>query len=275
SARATQCLPHASEVEVQTGPYFGGRIAVEASRGAEGGGAEGGGGERCAVAGDPHSARAAYVLRIDHDACGVHVNATTVATYVLVQENLPILTHSTRRFLVLCTYQPETLTSLSEAIPFDTSQLDTLNDVQVARLQQHKQIVDALEESIVQDQTVAQLALMVIVVVAMVLGSVVAAWWLFINPRRKSSGSITSASSEPCTPLYENFENSLRDASSKEDRTTRKNPGETSTESEDNSILDIGNCPSGVFTIRTPAARPNTNDAQACITIAPTSHSEA
>lgn len=99
SARATQCLPHASEIEVSTGPYFGGRIAVEAADG-----------ERCAIDGESNSARDVYTLRINHVECGSQVNDTTVATFVLVQENLPILTHSTRRFLVLCSYQPETLT---------------------------------------------------------------------------------------------------------------------------------------------------------------------
>lgn len=88
SARATQCLPHASEIEVSTGPHFGGRIAVEAADG-----------ERCALDGEPHSARDTYTLRIDHQECGSHVNDTTVATFVIVQENLPILTHSTRRYL--------------------------------------------------------------------------------------------------------------------------------------------------------------------------------
>ncbi|XP_045471892.1 uncharacterized protein LOC123678750 [Harmonia axyridis] len=99
SARATQCLSHASEIEVSTGPYFAGRIAVEAADG-----------ERCALDGDPKSPRDSYTLRINHDECGSKVNETTVATFVIVQENLPILTHSTRRFLVICSYQPETLT---------------------------------------------------------------------------------------------------------------------------------------------------------------------
>ncbi|VVC92201.1 unnamed protein product, partial [Leptidea sinapis] len=85
-ARATQCLPHASEVEVSTGPYFGGRIAVEAADG---------GPERCSIQGNPNSAQDAYILRIHHDECGSDVNETTVATYVIVQENLPILTHIT------------------------------------------------------------------------------------------------------------------------------------------------------------------------------------
>lgn len=87
SAKATQCLPHASEIEVSTGPFFGGRIAVEAADG-----------ERCAIDGEPNSPRDTYTLRIDHTQCGSQVNDTTVATFVLVQENLPILTHSTRRY---------------------------------------------------------------------------------------------------------------------------------------------------------------------------------
>ncbi|ENN76237.1 hypothetical protein YQE_07203, partial [Dendroctonus ponderosae] len=99
SAKATQCLPDASEIEVSTGPFFGGRIAVEAADG-----------ERCAIDGEPTSPKDTYTLRINHTECGSQVNETTVATFVLVQENLPILTHSTRRFLVLCSYQPETLT---------------------------------------------------------------------------------------------------------------------------------------------------------------------
>lgn len=84
---------------MSTGPFFGGRIAVEATDG-----------ERCALDGEPDSPRDTYTLRINHTECGSQVNETTVATFVLVQENLPILTHSTRRFLVLCSYQPETLT---------------------------------------------------------------------------------------------------------------------------------------------------------------------
>ncbi|KAL0849370.1 hypothetical protein ABMA28_013676 [Loxostege sticticalis] len=150
SARATQCLPHASEVEVSTGPNFGGRIAVEAADG---------GPERCSLQGNPNSAQDAYILRIHHDECGSEVNDTTVATYVIVQENLPILTHSTRRFLVLCTYKPETLTvraginlpkanpgdvlhhmkpHLGSVEPYDNQDLD-YNELQPARLEARKE----------------------------------------------------------------------------------------------------------------------------------------
>ncbi|XP_060801958.1 uncharacterized protein LOC106143669 [Amyelois transitella] len=149
SARATQCLPHASEVEVSTGPYFGGRIAVEAADG---------GPERCSLQGNPNSAQDAYILRIHHEECGSEVNETTVATYVIVQENLPILTHSTRRFLVLCTYKPETLTvraginlpkanpgdvlhhmrPIGSAEPYDNQELD-YNELQPARLEADKE----------------------------------------------------------------------------------------------------------------------------------------
>lgn len=132
SARATLCLPDVSEVEVHTGPHFSGRIAVEANEEAaappvsawqrgedadvEGRALSGLSGlgtkpvdEPCAVAGDASSPRESYTLRIDHRRCGSHVNRSTVATFILVQENLPILTHSTRRFLVLCTFQPDAL----------------------------------------------------------------------------------------------------------------------------------------------------------------------
>lgn len=66
--------------------------------------------EKCSVEGDANSSRDTYTLRIDHEECGSSVNESTVATFIIVQENLPILTHSTRRFLVLCTFQPDTLT---------------------------------------------------------------------------------------------------------------------------------------------------------------------
>lgn len=69
-------------------------------------------GTSCSVWGDSQSPRATYRLRFDHTACGGTraLNRSAVATFVLVQESLPILTHSTRRFLVLCTAQPDTLT---------------------------------------------------------------------------------------------------------------------------------------------------------------------
>lgn len=86
SAHATKCLPHASEIEVETGPYFGGRIVSE-------------GGNDCGVDGDPLSEQDRYVMRIDHDKCGSKVNhdTLTVETFITVQENIGIFTHSTRR----------------------------------------------------------------------------------------------------------------------------------------------------------------------------------
>ncbi|XP_062705176.1 uncharacterized protein LOC109429890 [Aedes albopictus] len=98
SAHATQCLPHASEIEVETGPYFGGRISSENGH--------------CSIQGDANSAQESYTMRIEHEQCGSHVSPgdLTVETYITVQENLGILTHSTRRFVVVCTFQPDTLT---------------------------------------------------------------------------------------------------------------------------------------------------------------------
>ncbi|CAK1550063.1 unnamed protein product [Leptosia nina] len=192
--RATQCLPHASEVEVSTGPYFGGRIAVEAADG---------GPERCSIQGNPNSAQDAYILRIHHDECGSDVNETTVATYVIVQENLPILTHSTRRFLVLCSYKPETLTVraginlpksspgdvLLEARPLGTvepfNDLDN-NNLQPARLEARK---DDSTQSMFGEITLV----MFLVVTAFVgLGLLV---WKMLPQAHKDDMSIASISS--------------------------------------------------------------------------------
>ncbi|XP_037903073.1 uncharacterized protein LOC119646633 [Hermetia illucens] len=93
SAQATKCLPHASEIEVETGPYFGGKIVVD--------------GGNCGIQGNPKDIRDKYVMRIDHNKCGslVKPQTNTVETFITVQENLGIFTHSTRRFVVVCTFQ--------------------------------------------------------------------------------------------------------------------------------------------------------------------------
>lgn len=98
SAIATQCLPTESEILIETGPYFGGRIISENGQ--------------CSIDGDVKDPRETYTMRIDHEKCGSQVSHDdlTVETYITVQENSGILTHSTRRFLVVCTFQPDTLT---------------------------------------------------------------------------------------------------------------------------------------------------------------------
>lgn len=98
SAIATRCLPNESEISIETGPYFGGKITSENGQ--------------CGIDGDVKDERESYTLRIDHEKCGSQVSHDdlTVETYITVQENSGILTHSTRRFLVVCTFQPDTLT---------------------------------------------------------------------------------------------------------------------------------------------------------------------
>lgn len=98
AAHATKCLPDVSEIEVETGPYFGGKIVAENNN--------------CFTQGNPLDDRSSYSMKIEHDKCGSHVNheTLTVETFITVQENLGILTHSTRRFMVVCTFQPDTLT---------------------------------------------------------------------------------------------------------------------------------------------------------------------
>ncbi|KAL4712856.1 hypothetical protein ACJJTC_011926 [Scirpophaga incertulas] len=204
SARATQCLPHASEVEVSTGPHFGGRIAVEAADG---------GPERCALQGNPNSAQDAYILRIHHEECGSEVNDTTVATYVIVQENLPILTHSTRRFLVLCTYKPETLTvraginlpkanpgdvlhhmkpHLGSVEPYENEDLD-YNELQPARLEARK------EET---PQSVFGEVTLVMFLVVAAFGGIALLIWKMVPQADRDNISIKSGSSFSSTSIF-------------------------------------------------------------------------
>lgn len=98
SAVATQCLQNQSEILIETGPFFGGKISSENGQ--------------CGIEGNSKDAQESYTLRIDHDKCGSQVSQDdlTVETYITVQENSGLLTHSTRRFLVVCTFQPDTLT---------------------------------------------------------------------------------------------------------------------------------------------------------------------
>lgn len=98
SAVATKCLPNESEILVETGPLFAGRISSENGE--------------CSIQGNARDGQDAYTMRIDHERCGSTVSQEdlTVETYITVQENSGILTHSTRRFLVVCTFQPDTLT---------------------------------------------------------------------------------------------------------------------------------------------------------------------
>ena len=57
SAEAVQCGEAVTEVLVETGPHFGGKIAVEDSEGEAG----------CWVAGDRSSPNTSYSLTIEHD----------------------------------------------------------------------------------------------------------------------------------------------------------------------------------------------------------------
>merc|ERR1719422_2773980 len=84
---------------VETGPNFGGKISAEGHE------------KDCYINGNRRASNTSYLFSIDHDKCGSGMNSSAVWTYVIVQENMSILTQSTRRFLVLCQYKmPGTFT---------------------------------------------------------------------------------------------------------------------------------------------------------------------
>lgn len=93
-AEATRCLANASEVLVQTGRYFAGRISVEGQTD-----------PRCSLLGNRSSEQTSYLFRIDHHVCHSKLtDSGRIETMILVHENRDILTHNTARFLVLCDF---------------------------------------------------------------------------------------------------------------------------------------------------------------------------
>jgi hypothetical protein len=108
SAQTSRCLANTSDVIVNTGPYFSGKIAVEDAFD-----------NRCSVYGNRSSTQNVYTLTILHDVCGSKIiNNSRIETMVMVHENREILTHNSRRFLVVCNFVPETFTlTASVAVP--------------------------------------------------------------------------------------------------------------------------------------------------------------
>ncbi|CAG2162412.1 unnamed protein product, partial [Oppiella nova] len=108
SAKTSRCLANTSDVVVQTGPYFSGKITVEYAND-----------QRCSVYGNRTSMQSVYTLTILHDVCGSKIiNNSRIETMVMVHENREILTHNSRRFLVVCNFVPETYTlTASVAVP--------------------------------------------------------------------------------------------------------------------------------------------------------------
>lgn len=117
AATATRCLQDESELVVETGPNFTGFITTE--NGA------------CTMAGNPEAQQSSYTLHINHKQCGSQINYDdfTVSTVVTVQENSGILTHSSKKFIVKCTFQPDTLTVRARlALPKKKGEVDVVDD---------------------------------------------------------------------------------------------------------------------------------------------------
>lgn len=208
SARAIQCLANSSVVEVETGPNFGGKISVEGSDD-----------PRCWTQGQRETGQTKYLLTIDHEVCGSEVHNTSVTTFIIVQENLPILTHSTRRFLVKCNYIPETFTvragvslpneqdddedlsPVDQAIfELDPSELfDSANNIFDSRLSEDigRALKMSAEEVNKEPQMWAHLVLMVILVMAAVVGLSCAAWHFVSHSRAQSRQGFMSPQEEP------------------------------------------------------------------------------
>ncbi|XP_066971392.1 uncharacterized protein [Macrobrachium rosenbergii] len=209
SARATNCLANSSVVEVETGPHFGGKISVEGTED-----------PRCSTKGERDSMKTSYLLNIDHNVCGSDIQNTSVQTFIIVQENLPILTHSTRRFLVMCNYVPETFTvragvNLPEDInnvgdglspvdhsifEVDPSELfDSANNLFDSRLSEEvgRALKMSAGEKNKEPKMWAHLVIMVILVMAAVVGLSCAVWHFARHARTNNRQGFMSPQEEP------------------------------------------------------------------------------
>ncbi len=83
---ATTCHPDRTQILVETGPFFGGLISLEAEESEEAEAEAAGGRVRCDLKGDSSSPRTQYLFTILHDTClGVYQNKTVITATVVVQ----------------------------------------------------------------------------------------------------------------------------------------------------------------------------------------------
>ncbi|XP_027195939.1 uncharacterized protein LOC113790465 [Dermatophagoides pteronyssinus] len=108
NARTLRCLANQSEIQVFTGPYFGGRISVEGSDN-----------PACLINGDRNNPEDSYNFTINHELCkSKTIDNVRIETMVMVNENREILTHNSRRYLVICGFDPDKYTlTASVAVP--------------------------------------------------------------------------------------------------------------------------------------------------------------
>ncbi|XP_023209967.1 uncharacterized protein LOC111612910 [Centruroides sculpturatus] len=202
SARTTRCLGNVTDIEVTTGPYFPGKIEVEDKFD-----------KRCVTYGDKRSGRRVYKLTIMHDVCGSKtVNDSRIQTSIVVHENRELVTHSSRRFLVVCNFLPGTLTiQAAVQVPRNHS-LSTLNstgaesnydnaiqsasssNIRDARLLTQERTASLHQPKIRSENRILdQAAVPIILTISALMGIVIFAWKQFYKQKKsnEASSSIT------------------------------------------------------------------------------------
>lgn len=202
TAHATNCLANSSDIVVHTGPHFGGKIAVEGSIE-----------ERCSLFGNRSSSQDTYTLRIKHSLCGSKtVNNSRIDTVVVVHESSNVVTHNSRRFLVQCSFIPETFTiKATFNIP---EELEKKNNFNFKELEQALQNLDSndvftyehYKQNHVKDSRIlaeqapamqknvggyeSQMIGLLIIVIALVIIVIIVigliVWWYVNNSRRRN-----------------------------------------------------------------------------------------
>uniref|UniRef100_T1J5K5 Fibronectin type-III domain-containing protein n=1 Tax=Strigamia maritima TaxID=126957 RepID=T1J5K5_STRMM len=120
-ARVARCLPEFTEVLVDTGPFFRGRIEVEGANDM-----------RCHIKGEAKSPRTQYVFIISHDLCASRQSGQFVQSIIIANESPTLITQSSRRFNLICDLLPDpftlqTIVNLTDSAPVrDAAQADMI-----------------------------------------------------------------------------------------------------------------------------------------------------
>lgn len=198
SARTSRCLGNVTDIEVTTGPYFPGKIEVEDTYD-----------KRCVTYGNKRSARKIYKLTILHDICGSKtVNDSRIQTFIVVHENRELVTHSSRRFLVVCNFLPGTLTiqaavqiprnhslsttNLTNAVANEDNSINSASssNIRDARLLTQEKTASLHQPNIRKENKILdQAAVPIILTLSALMGIVIFAWKQFYTQRKREKSS--------------------------------------------------------------------------------------
>lgn len=193
---ATKCQKDQTSVLVETGPYFGGSISIEPYFKDDINKVV----NKCSLRGDKTSNKSTYLYTFQHDACvGIVKNGnSSIETTLIVQENWPILTASTKRFRIACSFKTSEFT-VQAGLQMPLLNLTTDESI-IRKLPVKNEEIQASKytssgtdyQSIFylkpnESHTSGQVVLMVILVLSALIGTLATAFWIRTLMKKNST----------------------------------------------------------------------------------------